>query len=41
MTELHKFIDHLKDNGLSDDGLSKEMWMAIIDYFHKKDISSN
>ena len=37
--ELHKFIDHLKDNGLGDDGFSREMWMAIIDYFYKKDIS--
>ena len=37
--ELHKFIDHLKDNGLGDDGFSKENWMAIIDYFYKKDIS--
>ena len=34
--ELHKFINHLKDNGLGDEELSKEMWMAIVDYFHKK-----
>mgnify|MGYP003652185828 FL=1 len=41
MTELHKFIDHLKDSGLNEDRFTKEMWMAIIDYFHKKDIGSN
>jgi hypothetical protein len=37
MTELHKFIEHLKESGLGEDGFTKEMWIAIVDYFHKKE----
>lgn len=37
MTQLHEFIEHLKSKGLNKEGMSKELWLGIIDYFHKKE----
>lgn len=41
MTELHKFINHLIDSGVGEQEFSKETWLAIIDYFYKKDTTTN
>ena len=38
MKEIKLFTEHLKNKGLSEDGFSKEMWSAIIDYFYVKDV---